>query len=157
MCSAFPRIEAQGSRAEQRALMKREKNIREIMTTDVVTLMLDDTLRLADDLMNLANLHHFPVVEGGRVVGIVSRLDLILASLTSVTQRGVRSPREVLGTIAVKDVMKEVPATISPDMTVREAARLMVEKRIDCLVVVEGGSLVGIATRTDLLAEMVRM
>lgn len=137
--------------------MKREKSVREIMTTDVVTLLLDDTLRLADDLMNLANLHHFPVVEKGKVVGIVSRMDLILASMATIIQRGKKPPREMLGTIAVKDVMKEAPAMIPPNMTVREAARLMVEKGVDCLIVVEEGRLVGIATRTDLLKEIIEI
>ncbi|MBI3058166.1 MAG: CBS domain-containing protein, partial [Deltaproteobacteria bacterium] len=60
------------------------KTVREIMTTEVVTLLRNDTLRLADDMMILTNLRHFPVLEEGKAVGIIHRLDLIRASLVSV-------------------------------------------------------------------------
>ena len=45
------------------ATIRPETTVGEVMTTDLVTLKLDDTLRLADDLMNLTQVHHFPVLE----------------------------------------------------------------------------------------------
>lgn len=134
-----------------------EKTVREIMTTDVVTLSLNDTLRMADDMMALANLRYFPVLEAKKVVGVVSWLDLIRASLASAVTRGEQPLRKALGTVAIRDVTMAPPISISPDRTIREAARLMVEKQIDCLLVIEGGSLVGLATRTDLLREMAKL
>lgn len=133
------------------------KTVREIMTTEVVTLSVDDTLRLADDMMALANLRFFPVLEGQKVVGVISWLDLIRASVASAANRGDQPLREALGMIAIRDVTMAPPISISPDRPIREAARLMVEKRIDCLLVIEGESLIGLATRTDLLREMTKL
>ena len=74
--------------------------------------------------------------------------------LSVVRNRG-NSPRHTLGTIAVRDVMK--PATTVPaSMALYETARLMVEKDIDCVLVVEGDGLVGVVTRTDVLREITR-
>lgn len=134
-----------------------EKTVREIMTTDVVTLSLNDTLRMADDMMALASLRYFPVLEARKVVGVVSWLDLIRASLASAVTRGEQPLREALGTVAIRDVTMAPPISISPNRTIREAARLMVDKQIDCLLVIEEDSLVGLATRTDLLREMAKL
>ena len=132
------------------------KTVREIMTTEVVTLLRSDTLRLADDMMILTNLRHFPVLEEGKAVGIIHRLDLIRASLVSVIKYRNLSPGEILSTVVVNDVQMEPPTTISPDATLKEAARIVVEKNTDCLLVVERGDVVGLATRTDLLRAMAR-
>jgi acetoin utilization protein AcuB len=134
----------------------RETKVREIMATEIVTLSAGDTLRLADDLMAMADLRHFPVLRQGKVVGVVSQLALVRTSLNLLIERGKGSPREVLGSMSIESMKMEVPTVISPDTPVKEAARLMVEKRADCLVIVEKGVLVGLATRTDLLREMAK-
>jgi len=129
------------------------KSVAEVMTTDVVTLNITDTLRLADDLMNLAKVRHFPVLHEGKVAGLIDQSDLLHASMLSVVRHREDSPRRTLGTVAVRDVMK--PATTIPaSMTLNETARLMVEKDIDCVLVVEGDGLVGVVTRTDVLRGM---
>jgi CBS domain-containing protein len=60
-----------------------------------------------------------------------------------------------LKTLRVKEVMSEPAITISPEATIKEAARLMIERKIGCLPVVEGGRLVGIVTETDILRHVV--
>jgi CBS domain-containing protein len=55
--------------------------------------------------------------------------------------------------VAVRDIVKPA-TTIRCDATIEEAACMMVEKELDCLLVLEGEKLVGVATRTDLLREM---
>lgn len=129
------------------------KTLREVMTTDVVTLQINDTLRLADDLMNLAKVRHFPVLHEGKVAGLIDQLDLLHASMLSIVRHREDCPRHTLGTVAVRDVMKPA-TTVSASMTLHQAARLMVEEEIDCVLVVEGSELVGLATRTDLLREI---
>jgi CBS domain-containing membrane protein len=129
------------------------KTLREVMTIDLVTLQMNDTLRLADDLMNLAKVRHFPVLHEGKVAGLIDQLDLLHASMLSIVQHREDSPRLTLGTVAIRDVMKPA-TTVSASMTLHEAARLMVREDIDCVLVVEGGQLVGLATRTDLLRGM---
>lgn len=133
-----------------------EKTLREIMTTEVVTLSVDDSLRLADDIMALANLRHFPVLESERVIGVVSWVDLMRASVALAACRGAKSLREAIAGVSIKEVTMSPATTVSPDTPIREAARLLVENQIESLIVVEGSDLVGLATRTDLLREMAR-
>jgi CBS domain-containing membrane protein len=129
------------------------KTVGDVMSTDLVTLKLTDTLRLADDIMNLARVRHFPVLDGDKLVGVVNQVDLLYASMASLRRRPKNSLREALGAIAVKDVMKQVP-TVTKDTTIRDAARTMVERDIECLLVTESDQLLGLVSRTDLLREL---
>lgn len=126
------------------------KTVRDIMTTDVTTLGRNDTLLLAKDIMNQDRIRHFPVVDDDEVVGVVSQRDLYKASLGTVMQYGEKAERTFLESVAVKEIMLD-PVTIAPDATVQDAARLMIERKIGCLPVVEGTTLVGIVTETDML------
>ncbi|MCS6925675.1 MAG: CBS domain-containing protein [Candidatus Binatia bacterium] len=129
-----------------------DKTVRDIMTTEVATLGRNDSLQLARDIMTLGRVRHFPVVdEDGNVVGVVSQRDLYKASLGSVMKYGEKAQRAFLESIAVKEVMSEPPITVAPHISVQEAARLMMEKKIGCLPVLEGSKLVGIVTETDML------
>ncbi len=129
------------------------KTVREIMTTELLTLNLDDTLRLADDIMNLAQLRHFPVLDQGRLAGVLNQADLLHASMRSLVRHPGESLRQALGTVAVRDIMKPA-TTIGCDASLEEAACLMVDQQTDCLLVLDGDKLVGVATRTDLLRDM---
>ncbi len=124
------------------------------MSTDLETLDRNDTLDLAKDLMNKKRIRHFPVLEGGRVVGVVSQRDLFHATLGSVMKYGERSERSYLATIAIKEVMSEPPITVVPTASIQEAASVMLESKIGCLPVVEGKKLVGIVSETDILREV---
>jgi CBS domain-containing membrane protein len=129
------------------------KTVGDVMSTDLVTLKLTDTLRLADDIMNLARVRHFPVLDGDKLVGVVNQVDLLYASMASLRRRPKNSLREALGAIVVKDVMKQV-TTVTKDTTIRDAARTMVERDIECLLVTESDQLLGLVSRTDLLREL---
>ncbi len=130
-----------------------EKTVGDIMSTDLVTLKITDTLRLADDMMNLAQVRHFPVLDGDNLIGIVNQVDLLHASMASLVQHPKDAPREILGAIAIKDVMKPITA-VAQETTLHDAARSMVQRELECLLVAEDGKLVGLVTRTDLLREL---
>jgi CBS domain-containing membrane protein len=129
------------------------KTIRDIMSTDLVTLNLNDTLRLADDIMNIAKVRHFPIVHDEKVVGLLSQSDLLHASMRSLLRNPLDSPRHLLGMVVVREIMK-LPVTVAADISLQEAAAILVEKDADCLLVIEGEKLIGLASRTDLLREM---
>jgi CBS domain-containing protein len=133
------------------------KMVRDIMETEVTTLGRNDSLQLAKDIMNLGRVRHFPVVDDGKVVGVVSQRDLYKASLGSVMKYGEKAQRAFLEGIAIKEVMSDPPITIAPHASVQEAARLMMEKKIGCLPVLEGSKLVGIITETDMLKLVAEM
>jgi CBS domain-containing protein len=132
----------------------RELMVREMMTTTVATLGRNDTLDLADDLMSMGRIRHLPVLEEGRVVGVVSQRDLFRSALAVALGYGERAQKLLLKTITVKRVMSEPAISIALDATVTEAACLMLEHKIGCLPVVEGQTLVGIVTETDILRAM---
>ena len=62
-----------------------EKTVGAMMTTHLVTLKLDDTLRLADDMLNLTQVRHFPVLDGDKLVGVINQDDLLHASMAAFT------------------------------------------------------------------------
>jgi len=134
-----------------------QKTIRDIMTPEVTTLGRNDSLQLVKDIMTLGRVRHFPVVDDGKVVGVVSQRDLYRASLGSVMKYGEKAQRAFLEGIVVKEVMSDPPITIAPHASVQEAARLMMEKKIGCLLVLEGSKLVGIVTESDMLKLVAEM
>ncbi len=133
------------------------KTVRDIMATEVTTLGRNDSLQLAKDIMTLGRVRHFPVIDDGKVVGVVSQRDLYKASLGAVMKYGEKAQRAFLEGIVVKEIMSDPPITIAPHASVQEAARLMMEKKIGCLPVLEGAQLVGIVTETDMLKLVAEM
>jgi CBS domain-containing protein len=127
----------------------------EVMTKELVTLKVDDTLRLAGDMLNLAHIRHFPVIESNRVAGVINQSDLLHASMASLIRHPQDSPRTALATVVVKDVMKPA-TTISPEVSVRRAAEIMVEHGVECLLVMGDEKLLGLVSRTDLLRELAK-
>jgi CBS domain-containing protein len=125
--------------------------VRELMTTDVATIGRNDELTIGDDIMKMKRLRHLPVVEEGRLVGMLTQRDLFHAALSTALNFGEKAQKEFLKTVVVKEVMTEEVLTIDPGADVKEAARLLIEHKIGCLPVVENGKLVGLVTETDLL------
>jgi CBS domain-containing protein len=142
---------------EKRKEQRMRKTVRDIMTAEVTTLGRNDSLQVVKDIMTLGRVRHFPVLDDGKVIGVVSQRDLYKASLGSVMKYGEKAQRAFLEGIAVKEVMNEPVITIAPHASVQDAARLMLEKKIGCLPVLEGSTLVGIVTETDMLKLVVAM
>jgi len=125
--------------------------VRDIMKTGVVTIGAGDTLSTVEDIMTLGGVRHIPVVRGGVLVGVVSQRDLLRASLSNLTGFGHEERRAFLQVVEITRVMSTPPIIISPEAEIREAARLLAEKGIGCLPVIEEGKLVGLLTETDVL------
>ena len=125
--------------------------VRDIMMAEVVTLKVEEELSLASDIMTLARIRHLPIVEGDRLVGIISQRDLFKASLASVVGHDYQESRDHLKTVTLKDVMIKDVITIEPDSEIRTAGRIMLEKKIGCLPVIQDNTLVGMVTETDIL------
>jgi CBS domain-containing protein len=122
------------------------------MRRHFVTLAPGDRLDLADDVMKLGRIRHMPVLDGERLVGVVSQRDLLAASLSKALDFEVKERRVFLKSVAVGEVMTRDPVTVSPETSAGEAARLLVRRKIGCLPVVDAkGVMVGLVTETDLL------
>ena len=125
--------------------------VRDIMQEKVVTISDGDTLSTVEDIMTLGHVRHMPVVHAGKLVGVVSERDLLRASLSNLTEFGSEQRRAFLTVVEIARVMSTPPIVIEADAGVQEAARVMAENKIGCLPVVDGGTLVGMLTETDLL------
>ena len=132
--------------------------VSDIMIHEVTTLKRNDKLTLADDIMQLGRIRHLPVLddESEYLVGIVSQRDLFRWALARALGYGEHARRKVLDTLLVKEVMSSEVITTTPDLPLVEAARILMERKIGCLPVVEGGRLVGIITETDFVAMVAR-
>lgn len=124
--------------------------VSELMTREVVTVEANEPLSLADDIMQLGRIRHMPVVdEEGELVGVLSQRDLFRGALAATLGFGRRAQSRMLESIRAKEVMRGDVQTIAPDATLAEAAKLMLTKKIGCLVVMEGGQIAGILTEAD--------
>jgi len=122
------------------------------MTRDVHTVGRNDQLSIADTLMKQARIRHLPVLdEDGIVCAVVTQRDLFRGALLRALGYGARAEEAMLRQLAVKEAMSAELHTTAPDTPVPEAARMMMERKIGCLPVVEGEKLVGIVTETDLV------
>ncbi|MFN7115420.1 MAG: CBS domain-containing protein [Saprospiraceae bacterium] len=133
--------------------MKSERTIREIMTTDLVTVKPDAVAKDIYDLFKKYNFHHLPVVENGEIlVGIISKEDFFRVSyLLSNQTTGKTWSEKHYQTLAAKDFMTTYPMTLDPDDTVGLAADIFLSNKFHALPVVEDQQLIGIVTTHDLL------
>jgi acetoin utilization protein AcuB len=84
-------------------------------------------------------------------VGVVSERDLLRASLSVLSKHRGEERRAFLHVVEIARVMSAPPFVIGPDASIDEAARVMAEKKIGCLPVVDGEDLLGMVTETDVL------
>ena len=125
--------------------------VRDSMTRDVVTLSPQTTAAEALALCREKGIRHLPVMEEGRLVGMVSDRDLRLAT----PALGDEARAEALGRMQVRDVMSTNVRTARPDDPIEVAANLMRDCKIGCLPVVEDGEMVGIITSSDVMEALV--
>jgi CBS domain-containing protein len=116
-----------------------------------VTLRPDDTLDLANDVICLGRIRHIPVVDGGKLVGLLSERDLLGAAANQIYGLKQKSKSALLKGVLIKSIMKKRVATVTPDTPISDAARLMAEKKIGCVPVLRDETLVGLVTTTDIL------
>jgi CBS domain-containing protein len=125
--------------------------VRDIMGTKLVTISASDRLSTVEDIMTLGHVRHMPVVQGGRLVGVVSERDLLRASLSVLSEHRDEERRAFLHVVEISRVMSTPPIVVEPGATIDEAALIMAEKKIGCLPVVEDDELIGMVTETDVL------
>lgn len=128
--------------------------VRDSMTPEVFTVQVQMPIRRVWELVEEMGLRRFPVVEGDRLVGIITDRDLRNATASSVVLTEKKYHDFLLDTIKVESVMTPDPRTISPDNDLADAARIILEMKVGGLPVTDDGHLVGIITETDLLEKL---
>jgi len=128
-----------------------------VMTKSPVSIKPDDSLLAATRILKEKGFKHLPVVDGsGALVGIVTDRDLKRASASDATTLEVHELLYLLDKVRIEQVMSRKTVTTSSAETVQNVAKLMVEKKIGCLPVIDGGKLAGIVTKDDLLRMLSR-
>jgi acetoin utilization protein AcuB len=127
------------------------------MTKNPATVKPTDTLRTVIETMALMGCRRLPVVVGDDVVGIVADLDVREALNSPIIMRERWQDEELMDHATVQACMTPDPFTVTPETPVLEAARMMRDRKIGGLPVLEGGHLVGIVTETDLLDALIRL
>jgi CBS domain-containing protein len=139
--------------------------IRDVMTETVVTVTPDTTLKEAATLMLEHRISGLPVVDGTRVLGVLSETDVLFKEVTAPDRQGVVDwilhygedpPTAKLAARTAGDAMTAPAITVGPGRAVPDAAALMLDLGIDRLPVVEGDELVGIVTRSDFVRAFTR-
>ena len=117
----------------------------QFMSTDLFTVQAHDIVDLAANIMDWKKIRHLLVEdEDGRLVGVLSH-----RALVRLVARGTRSGIGEHPTVAA--LMVKNPLTIGPEMPTLEVMKLMRERRVSCLPVVEGDKLIGVITEADLI------
>ena len=124
--------------------------ISELMTKEVATVGVDQTLRDVVNLMRLRKIRHVPVVEGSALVGIVTDRD-VKRALPSVFSGDQDEFERVLADTRVDQVMTRDPFTLRPTDSVKEALKALIERKFGGIPIVSNGKVVGIVTDIDFL------
>ncbi len=133
-------------------------NVSDIMTTGVYKISMDDTVRKVRQLFAKHKFHHLLVVESHQLLGVISDRDL-LKNLSPFIEKMAERPQD-LATLdrRVHQIMSRKPVTVSPQMSVRAAAKIMLEHNVSCLPVVDDtGWPIGIITWRDMIRGLCRL
>jgi len=117
--------------------------VAQVMSSDVASIETRDTLQAAAAKMAEINVGSLPVLRDGRLAGIVTDRDIVVRAVA----------RGAAPDTAIADAMSDGVVTLTPDMSVDEAARLMSDKQIRRLYVVDNDALVGVVSLGDLAVD----
>jgi len=127
----------------------------DIMTTNVVTIPSNTTITEAKRIMQAHRFRRLPVVDKGKLIGIVTERRLEGVSPSKATSLTIWELSYLLDKTPVKEIMEREVVIVSPDMTVEEALSMAQTNKVGALVVVEDGKVVGIATTNDFFYKIV--
>jgi acetoin utilization protein AcuB len=125
--------------------------IRDVMTKTPITVSSETLVIDAQKLMEEKGIRRLPVVDKDKLVGIVTKHDLLKASPSPATSLSIYELNYLLSKMKVKEIMKKNPVTLTSDTPFEEAIKIGQEKKIGSFPVVENGKLVGIATESDII------
>jgi len=125
--------------------------IEEFMTKNVITVDPETRLLDAQEIMVDKKIRRLPVVDKGKLVGIITEHDLFESTPSRMNPLGAQQLHYILSNMKVKNVMRRHPVTVSPTTPFEDALRIGQEKKIGSFPVVENGKLVGIFTESDIV------
>lgn len=126
-------------------------NVGRCMTKNPVTISPDVSVPEAQAIMRREKIHRLPVLDkAGKLVGIVTSADLIHASASSASSLDIYELNYLISKLKVETVMTKKPLTVTEELPIEEAARVMADNDISGMPVMRGEVMVGIITKSDL-------
>ena len=135
--------------------MKKRTPISTIMTTDLITIGVNESLETVEKLFKENNIRHIPVVENKKILGMLSYTDLLRISFADITDDEKNVDTFVYDMFTVAQVMAKDVFVVSAYATIKDVSELLSKKEFHALPIVEDNELVGIVTTTDLINYLV--
>ncbi|MGC9398259.1 MAG: CBS domain-containing protein [Anaerolineae bacterium] len=132
--------------------------VRHRMTPKPITITPETPVAEALSFMRQNQVRRLPIVnKHGKMIGIVAEKDLLYASPSPATSLSVYEVGYLLAKLKVREIMTKDPITVDADAPLEEAARIMIDRQVSGLPVMEGEELVGIITETDIFKTVLEM
>ena len=137
--------------------MKKREPVNTIMSKNVISIQLDDSLAEAHRLIRKHHIRHLPVVHGKQLVGIISKTDLNRLTFSGLFAGEGDTDEAVFDMLNIKQVMSHKPRAVKEDDTIKQVAEILSKEEFHALPVVSNDdetNLVGIVTTTDVIKYM---
>ena len=131
--------------------MKQRVPVSQIMTKELVTLNTTQSLYDAERLFKEYNIRHIPVVEGDKILGVLSYSDLLRISFADVTEGEEDVSSVVYDMYTIPQIMAKAPITVQASTNMKEVAEILATQSFHSIPVLDGEKLVDIVTTTDLI------
>ncbi len=128
--------------------------IGQIMTPNPITVTPETSHREAFEVLKANNISQVPVLDGGKLVGIVSERDLLSTQPSPATSLSIHEIYSLLERLKVRQFMSHPVYTVTEDCPVEAAARIMIDHKLGSIPIMRGEELVGIVSETDLFTTL---
>lgn len=142
---------------KRQGVLEMRLTVGDVYTRDIITVAPDTTAPQASKLMQEHGIRRLPVVQGDRLVGIITLLDLMRAAPSPATSLSVWELNYLRDKIKVEEIMSRKVHTVTTDTDLSTVASLMREHKIGGIPVVEDGRVVGIVTESDVFRALVNL
>ncbi len=123
-----------------------------IMTKNIISLNSTDKLDTAEKLFKEHHIRHIPVVDGSKIIGMLSLTDLLRISFADGAYQDESEVETIVyNMFTIPQVMAKNLKSVSTNTTIKEVAQILAKNEFHALPVIEDGNLVGIVTTTDLI------
>lgn len=126
--------------------------VKDLMTTQLFTLLESDSLYTAKQIMEMARVRHVPIVDAkDNFIGLITHRDMLSVAVSKLSDIDPSTQDELDAGIPLREIMRMDVARVSSDTQLRDAAQMLLDHKYGCLPVVDNGKLVGIITEADFL------
>lgn len=131
--------------------------VKDWMSENPVVISSDTTVPEAHKVLKDNNVRRLPVIDNGKLVGIVTRGDVREAGPSDATSLSIYELNYLLAKLTVREIMNKNPITVDPETTLHDVAKIMLENKIGGLPVVKDHTVVGIITESDVFRAMIEL